>query len=155
MKSDILTDNRKRLLGGAEVRQLRQYLLGFALCYAGLLVLSCLTEHRELVFPMLAIYISLIFLPILGFLLWRLFRIFRSAEEYVFCTARLAQPHTGFPRDFMYFTVVLETQEEGTFVANTHSVFHTRQGPLSLEDYVNKTVTIAWNRETDMVVVIG
>ncbi len=154
MKTDTLTDIRKRLWNGAELRQLRQFLLGFALAYGGLLVFSGLTEHRELVFPMLAIYLSLIFLPILGFLLWRLFRIFQSAEEYVFCTTRLAQPHMGFPRDFMYFTVVLETEEEGTFVTNTHSVFHTRRGPLSLEDYINKTVTVAWNRETGMVVVI-
>lgn len=41
-------------------------------------------------------------------------------------------------------------------MTDTHSIFYARGlVGLLLEDYVNRTVTIAYNEETGMVVVIG
>ncbi len=87
---------------------------------------------------------------------WRSWRIFQEPGSYVFCKATLSQPHSGRLRNEFYFTIVLETEESGRFVANTASIFqaHGWLGPL-LEDYVNREVTIAYNEETQQVVVIG
>lgn len=87
---------------------------------------------------------------------WRSRCIFREPGEYVFCKAKLSQPHSGKLRGSFYFTVVLETQEQGRFAANTAAIFQGGgwMGPL-LEDYVNREVTIAYNLSTEQVVVIG
>ena len=95
-------------------------------------------------------------LPVLLFSLVRMIRIFRKPQSYHFCKANLCNPKGGNLRHTIRFTVLLEDSQGRKFAANTHSIFYTRGliGPL-LEDYVNKTVTIAYNEETGMVTVIG
>ena len=95
--------------------------------------------------------------PYLIFCAIRTFNIFRRAERYVFCKATLSQPHGGLIRDTMYFTALVIDPDTGEkFFADTHAIFFTRGicQPL-MEDYANTTVTLACNRETGMVVVIG
>lgn len=84
------------------------------------------------------------------------FRIIRKPDQYRFYRAVLGQPHGGYPRGTMYFTVVLEEPDGEKFLVNTNTIFEAygRVG-ISMEDYVNKTVTIAYNWETENVVVIG
>ena len=95
-------------------------------------------------------------LPVLLFSLVRTIRIFRKPQSYHFCKANLCNPKGGNLRHTIRFTVLLEDSQGRKFAAKTHSIFYTRGliGPL-LEDYVNKTVTIAYNEETGMVTVIG
>ena len=95
--------------------------------------------------------------PILGFCVVRTFRIFQHPESYTFCKTNLCNPKGGNIRDTIKFTVLLEDADGDKFAADTHSIFHTHRGFLapSLEDYVNQTVTAAYNEETGMVVVIG
>ena len=53
------------------------------------------------------------------------------------------------------FRVLVEDPVDGQkYFVDTHAIFATR-GPLGLEEYVGRTVTIGHNRETGMVVVIG
>ena len=87
---------------------------------------------------------------------WRYFRVFRKPEHYIFLKAALCHPHAGRWFHAFYFTVELHTEEAGTITANTSSIFLTRGwlGP-HLENYLNKEVTLAWNKETGQVVVIG
>lgn len=85
------------------------------------------------------------------------FRIYRELAGYRLYKATLSQPHSGFPRGYMYFTVVLEETDGSKFIVNTNTIFQsygTAFGP-SMEDYVNQTVTIAYNEDTEAVVVIG
>lgn len=95
--------------------------------------------------------------PWLVFALIRTARIFRKHVQYVFCRTTLATPHGGWMRDTIYFTVLLEDPDTGEkFFVDTHAIFVTRGLlPTRLDDYANTTVTVAWNRETGMVVVIG
>ena len=95
--------------------------------------------------------------PILGFCAVRTFKIFRYPESYTFCKANLCNPKGGSIRDTIRFTVVIEDAQGDKFAADTHSIFTTHRGylGLALEDYVNQTVTVAYNEETGMVVVIG
>lgn len=97
---------------------------------------------------------GLVFLiPSLG--IW--FRIYREVAGYRLYKATLSQPHGGFPRGYMYFTIVLEDPDGSRFPVNTNTIFQsygTSFGP-SIENYVNKTVTIAYNEDTGTAVVIG
>ena len=105
----------------------------------------------------LALIIGMVVLvPFLCWEGWRIRKIYREPAGYVFCKATLSQPHSGKRQGAFYFTVVLETEEKGTFAANTSPIFQSGgwMGPL-LEDYVNQKVTIAYNRDTEQVVVIG
>ena len=95
--------------------------------------------------------------PYLIFCTIRTYNIFHNAERYVFCKATLSQPHGGRMRDTIYFTALVIDPDTGEkFFADTHAIFFTRGicQPL-METYANTTVTLAVNRETGMVVVIG
>ncbi len=98
----------------------------------------------------------LVFLPFTAFYIYRIIIIFRKPEEYIFRKVTLKQPHSGDMRGTFYFSILLETEERGWFAADTASIFmgHGLQGPY-LEDYVNREVTVAYNRSTEQVVVIG
>ena len=95
--------------------------------------------------------------PWLAFALIRTARILRRPGQYVFCRTTLATPHGGWMRDTIFFTVLVTDPDTGEkFFADTHAIFVTRGLlPTRLDDYANTTVTVAWNRDTDMVVVIG
>ena len=95
--------------------------------------------------------------PYLIFCTVRTVNIFRKAERYAFCQATLSQPHGGLMRDTIYFTALAVDPDTGEkFFADTHAIFFTRGicQPL-MEDYANTTVTLAVNRDTGMVVIIG
>ena len=88
-----------------------------------------------------------------GYRVWKLFRV---PEEYFFTQAKLTTFHQKmWTRGMMYFTVVIDHPEEGTVAVNTNPVFASYgwEQPL-LEEYLNKTVTVGYNRETGTVVVI-
>lgn len=100
---------------------------------------------------------AILLLPFLIWFLWELCRVYRKPDAYILCKAKLTQPHSiTWGHGIMYFTVVLEHPELGQCIVNTRPIFQTR-GWLNprLEDYLNKTVTIAYNEETETVVVIG
>ena len=107
-------------------------------------------------FRMMMVFLSPVLVPFLGFFAWRTYRIFRAPESYTFCRCCLSNPKGGSVRDSIKFTVVIEDADGYKFPADTHAIFQTRRGAgLALEDYVNKTVTVAYNEETGSVVVIG
>ncbi len=97
---------------------------------------------------------------LVGMIMWIpalriLLHIWREPAGYRLYRATLSQPHAGFPRVYMYFTVVLEDPDGGKFLVNTNTIFQSygHIGP-TMEDYVNQTVTIAYNEDTGAVVVV-
>ena len=89
-----------------------------------------------------------------GYRMWKLFRV---PEEYFFTQTKLSTFHQRmWTRGMMCFTVVIDHPEEGTVAVSTNPIFASYgwEQPL-LEDYMNRTVTVGYNRETGMVVVIG
>lgn len=106
---------------------------------------------------MIWVTIAIVIGPILVFCAIRTFKIFRHPESYYFCKTKLSSPKGGSHRDTIKFTVVLEDADGGKFIADTHSIFHTHTSMfgLGLEDYVNQTVTAAYNEETGQVIIIG
>ena len=100
---------------------------------------------------------GLMLMPYLIFCTIRTVNIFRRLDDYFICRSVLRQPHGGLIRDTMYFTALVIDPDTGEkFFADTHAIFFTRGicQPL-MEDYANTTVTLACNRDTGMVVVIG
>jgi hypothetical protein len=107
-------------------------------------------------FALIMVFVTLVLVPFLGSLSWRTYRIFRAPASYTFCRCCLSSPKGGSIRDSIKFTVVIEDADGYKFAADTHAIFQARRGAgLVLEDYVNKTVTVAYNEETGSVVVIG
>lgn len=155
-KSDI----RYELLHSAELMAMfQQFILGallLILMYPFIVISNGLRSGSYL-WGAAGVILAICLLPYLIFCLWRSFRIFRKCEHYRFQKAKLSQPHSGWPRGMMYFTVILENPADGgKFLADTRPIFNSHSCfGLGLEDYINKTITIAYNEETENVVVIG
>lgn len=95
-------------------------------------------------------------LPLLAFYLYRIWQIFREQERYIFRKVKLEEPHHNFWTKTMYFTVTFEDPRGQRISRDTRAIFYVQSitEPL-MEDYVNQTVTIAYNPLTDTLVVIG
>ena len=150
---------RDRLRDSLEMQAVIRYLIiGMILAVFCIVLGMSELRYLETGFRVLgtAIVTAICPLPILIFSLVRIIRIFRKPESYHFCKTTLSNPKGGNLRHTIRFAVLLEDSKGKKFMADTHSIFYTSGliGPL-LEDYVNRTVTIAYNEETGMVVVIG
>ena len=148
---------KERLKASLEVtcarNNLIMYLVAIPLCAAAVMFTKGRShpEHWAIVSVLAAIML----LPFAVFYIWRIIRIFRKPEGYIFCRTKLSQPHPGDMRHTMYYTVLID-DDGRKFPTDTHAIFYTHSlvGP-TIEEYTNRTVTIAYNRETEMVVVIG
>lgn len=94
--------------------------------------------------------------PIVVFLLYRTWKIFRRAESYIIQEAVLDSPAAGWGRGAIRFAVTVVDSEGIRRRVDTHGFFATRSllSP-NLEDYVNRKVRVAYNEETGTLVVIG
>ena len=148
---------RERLWNSLDMHWIKTNTVMIAVVYGIIaLIYSLRIPEPGLRWQLVGIMFLLVVMPWLVFYLWRTIRIFRKAEEYTFCKCCLSQPKGGNLKHSIRFTVILTDSEGRKFAADTHSIFSTRSTfGLGLEDYVNKTVTVAYNEETGMVVVIG
>lgn len=152
MDKKNLTEIRSRLWNSAEMAHVRFNLIAWAAAYAFALVM-CIPGGEA---GWMGVFLfSAMLLPFLVFWVWRLVNIFRRVEAYTFCRTELDQPH-HFPMSRGMFTFMGVIEDEGRrFAVETHAIFQAYGSRLVMQDYIGKTVTLAWNRETDMVVVIG
>lgn len=153
------TEIKRKLKNSLEISHIRGELLATTIACvlgAGFAVLSSGKAKDIGMWIASGVMFGLIYIPILAYSLWRIFRVFRRAEACRFYRCRLSQPHSGRWHRAMYFTVVLEEEDGATLVRDTHAIFYTHGivGPL-LEDYVNQMATVAYNEETEEVIVIG
>ena len=156
MKQDNLTEIRSKLWHSAEMAFVRLQIIVYTVLLLVWCLIPCFAENRSILLPIMAAIGGVCFAPFVVFWLWRTVQIFRSPEEYVFCRTELCQPHHApIGRGMFSFMGVIETEEEGRFPVETHAIFQSAGARMQMEDYLGKTVTIAWNRETDLVVVIG
>ncbi len=143
-------ERRQKLWKSLEMRTYRRDIL---LCLGCLLVLIpwYILDGGGYVLILCGLALS----PFWAVPLYRAVKLFREPEAYTFHRCVLSLPHQGMIRGKMYFTVVLE-YPDGKRIVNTNPVFesHGMAGPL-MEDYINQTVTVAYNEETEMVAVIG
>ena len=162
MKTDELSAIRARLWDSVELRYIRTYALApLPILAVGLVLMWFalgLGGRNGTVFLIPVLLAAVIcVVPVLAFWLWRVLRIFRKPEHYRFFHSELIQPHS-YPlnRNAYCFMAVIEEPQGNRFAVETHSIFRVRNIPgPKMREYAGKTVTIAWNRETEMVVVIG
>ena len=143
-------DPRAKLLHSAEMGyHLRQSaVFGVIVLLAGLVVFS-----RD---PGVGIVFALLFLPNLIYYLYRILRIFYRPEGYIFCTAALNRPNYHWFLKSYSFTVTLDHPEIGRRARQTQPIFlpYGAFEPL-LVNYMNQTVTVAYNPLTTPLGVIG
>lgn len=154
-RKSLAAKNRERLWDSLEIAHIRNNCIVLLI-----LLLVFLPQTRYMTsgerWLSLGITFGIAFLPFFGFYIFRTICIFRKADQYYFCKAKLVTPHHSYLAKSYYFTVLIEDPEGRKFPADTHAIFATRGivGPI-MEEYLNSTVTIAYNEETGMVVVIG
>ena len=82
--------------------------------------------------------------------------LFESIDKYEIFEARLDRPSTSYwVRGAIYYTVTFKTSDGETVTADTRPMWSS--APLArnqLSDYNNKTVTLAYDKENDRLVVL-
>ena len=147
---------RQQLRSSLELKQLWTCCI-ITVTVCALFLFSAVSQDTERAWGIGFVILGVMMGPYLLFCTIRTVKIFRRAEAYTICRATLTTPHGGPLRDTIYYTALVTDPDTGEkFFVNTHAIFFARGivQPL-MEDYTNATVTIAWNRETGMVVVIG
>lgn len=143
-------DTTKKLLHSVEMGYYRRQLIVLGIFF---LILCGITFSRD---PSVGIIFVILFLPFLVFYLYRVFQILRRKDSYLFCTAVLDQPNYHFWLESYSFTVTLDHPKISRRSRQTRPIFipYGVFEPL-LVNYVNQSVTVAYNPETDILVVIG
>ena len=138
-----LRELKKQLWNSVDGKYHRRMLSACTMLLAITAVL-CWLLIRELVW---------VVLPVGGFLLlvlfWKLFRIFYKASHYTVFRTTLSAPKGD--RKAVAFPVKVP---DGT-QCWTDRIFYIRNLQPLLSDWLDQTVTVAWNRETGRVIVIG
>ena len=98
---------------------------------------------------------ALFVIPTAGIWGWRMWKLYRVPEEYYFAQVKLTSFRQNWWPRGICFTVLIDHPEAGTVAVSTNPIFQATgwEQPL-LEDYMNRTVTVGYNRETGTVVVI-
>ena len=134
----------------------RQFLIiGGCLCVPCLVMMWALAAMAETENPaiVLAFIYILFLLGMIGYFAYRWLEIFLYMDGYIFCQARLDQPHVS-GRGGVSFTVNLTDRQGNPIQRETSKMFSSQWEPF-LEEYNNKTVLVAYNEKTDRLVVIG
>ena len=143
-------DTTKKLLHAVEMGYYRRQLTVLGVFF---LIFCAVAFSRD---PGVGITFVIMFLPFILFYLYRIIQIFRRREGYIFCKVALDQPNYHFWHKTYSFTVTLDHPEISSRSRQTQPIFmpYGFFEPL-LVSYVNQTVTVGYNPETDIVVVIG
>lgn len=149
--------NYERIRNSLELRTAKNYVLVFAAAavLTALLVFLINFQLDMGVAATTAGFMMLVFLPFVLFYVHRIFKIFQSIDDYTFTEVTLHQLGHSLYKG-MHFSVGLKDWNGNTVYTQTHAIFHTHgiMEPL-LDDYVNRTVWVAYNNTTGYVVVIG
>lgn len=151
-------DAKKKLLNSVEFIHYRNQMI-IGLVFYGIFLLLYWSRFSAIGsegIVLILLILTVCFGPLIGYYIWCIARTLRRTDAYTFHRVTLSCPHQNFWLRTMYFTVVIEDPEGGRFTADTNAIFltHGVMSPL-LEDYVNQTVTVAYNEETENIVVIG
>lgn len=153
---ELRKENQRRLWDSLEMKDVKRQILTVLIVLPLVGAIAIARSRYEEVRWIMAGVTGLIMLPYLLFYVIRIVRILSQAEKYVFCQTTLTKPHTSLNHRQFYFSVVLKDANGKEFMADTHAIFTTRGiFDLQLEDYINKTVTVAHNPATGMIVIMG
>lgn len=151
------SETLQKLNDSLEMRDARRRALIYGIVWSVLVPAALGTSLGRQDGTLLTVGILVGIIVVICLICWRSRRnsILRSPETYYFYTVTLDQPH-GAWRDQVYFTVELKESDGSSKTVNTRAIFslHDIIRPR-MEDYINKTVTVAYNIDTNMTVVIG
>lgn len=149
-------DTASRLWGSLEMTYWRRQLIFCGVMAVFMLIIAARMTEPFGYWATAGILEAVCVLPLVIFYGYRIWKIFRRKESYIFCRAQLSQPHQMLWAKTMYFSVLVETPEGRKIPRETRAIFlpYGIMEPLAV-DYVNQTATIGYNPETENVVVIG
>ena len=145
---------QQRLWNSLDMAWVRQQLIIMAVISAifGLMFSIRFSDELWAVWLILGLVVG----PFLVFLACRTWAIFEKPQDYFFSKAKLDHPFGGWMRDTIGFSVTVTDAEGIHHRVDTRCIFYTRSVfGMSLEDYVNREVTVAYNPATGSLVVIG
>ena len=147
------------LKNSVEVRQAKKYALlyGLMTLFCGFLVwIPASLKEDPGAYGFLVVLMVLGLSPFWLFYLLRIVLIYQGIDGYLFREGVLDHPHGGMMRDTIYFTVEIPDRKGKPIQVETNSIFSSRgTSELTLENYVNQKVLLAYHPETERVVVIG
>lgn len=149
-------ENRRRLWNSLEMGDVKRRIVVLLVMAPVLWLLTAgRLNHPEAKWFSLGL-LAVFYVPYLVFYLYRMACILDRPEAYHFCEATLRRPQSSFNRRLFSFSVVIRDEDGMEFMTNTHAIFGVRNliGPR-MEDYADRHVTMAYNKHTGMVVVIG
>ena len=140
-----------RLRCSLDLTYLKRWLITLLAAFALLLIFALFDRDSWLFHLIVA---GTVLLPAVLYFLWRIRRIFKCAESYSFCRARLRKPRFNTFSNTVYFAVIVEDMEGRKFVKDTSAIFHAA-GIMSptMAEYSDTTVTIGYNEKTGNIVV--
>ena len=103
------------------------------------------------------LFFALAISPFVIYEAYRYRSLFKSIDKYETCEARLDRPSTSYwGRGAIYYTVSFKTSEGESVTADTRAMWSSAPfAQNQLEDYNNKTVSLAYDKENDRLVVLG
>lgn len=142
-----------RLRCSLDLSYLKKWLIALLAAFALLLIFALFDRNFWLTHLFVA---GTVLLPAVLYFLWRIRKIFKCAESYFFCQARLRKPRFNAFSNTVYFAVIVEDMEGRKFVKDTKAIFYAT-GIVSptMAEYSDATVTIGYNEQTGNIVVIG
>ena len=99
----------------------------------------------------LLVLMSVIILPLIAWFAYRWLRLFVHIDAWCFSEAVLDKPHAGY-KGGVYFTVEITDRRGNKKLVDTDKIFGIQEPRL--EDYVNRSVLIGYNEETEVVALI-
>lgn len=146
------------LKNSVEIRHARKYALIYAVMtlFCGLMVwIPVSLKEDPGPYSALVVLMVLATCPFSLFYLLRILDIYRQIDKFIFREGLFNQPRGGMLRDTIYFTVEIQDQNGKSITVDTNGIFSSR-GTMepTMEGYVNQTVLLAYNPETERVVVI-
>ena len=144
--------------------QLKLYIviLGLFLLFIAFVGLVSGFEHGNfgLSFEITGILImvfSLMFLPFALFALYKYLALFKNLDDYEIYDVRLDRPGTSYwYRGAIYYTVTIDTKAGYKVSVDTKPLWSGGAfASFHLDDYNNKQIKVAYNEQTDEMMVLG
>lgn len=103
------------------------------------------------------LFFTLAISPFVIYEAYRYRSLFKSIDKYELCEARLDRPSTSYcGRGAIYYTVSFKTSDGESVTADTRAMWSSAPfAQNQLADYNNKTVSLAYDKENDRLVVLG
>ena len=144
--------------------QLKMYIVipGIFLLFIGFVGVISGLQHGDFALSLeitgiVVLVFGLMFLPFVLFAMYKYRALFQNLNDYEIYEVRLDHPGTSYwYRGAIYYTVTIETKDGYRVSADTKPLWSGAMfASFRLDEYNNKKIRIAYNEQTDEMMVLG